>query len=94
MARRTYTEDFRIAAVKQITENGYEIADTAHRLGVHSDSLRAWIKRLESPEAIEKNKSVESSNAEIKRLQKELKRVKEERDILKKAAVYFASHTN
>jgi len=61
---------------------------------VHPDSLRAWIKRLESPEAIANNKAVESSNAEIKKLQKELKRVKEERDILKKAAVYFASHTN
>ena len=94
MARRTYTEEFRIEAVKQVTENGYEIADTAHRLGVHPDSLRACIKRLESPEAIEKNKAAESSNTEIKRLQKELKRVKEERDILKKAAVYFASHTN
>ena len=56
--------------------------------------MRSWIKRLESPEAIEKNRAVESSNAEIKKLQKELKRVKEERDILKKAAVYFASHTN
>jgi len=94
MARRTYTEEFRIEAVKQVTENGYDIADTVHRLGVHPDSLRSWIKRLESPEAIEKNKAVESSNAEIKKLQKELKRVKEERDILKKAAVYFASHTN
>jgi len=94
MARRTYTEDFRIEAVKQVTENGYEITDTAHRLGVHPDSLRAWIKRLESPEAVAKNKATESSSAEIKKLQKELKRVKEERDILKKAAVYFASHTN
>jgi len=94
MARRTYTEAFRIEAVKQVTQNGYGIADTAYRLGVHPDSLRAWIKRLESPEAIAKNKASESSSAEIKKLQKELKRVKEERDILKKAAVYFASHTN
>lgn len=60
MARRTYTEDFRIEAVKQVTENGYEITDTAHRLGVHPDSLRAWIKKLESLEAIEKNKASES----------------------------------
>jgi len=105
MARRTYTEEFRIEAVKQVAENGYKIVDTAHRLGVHPDSLRSWIKRLSSPEAIEKNKAAESSNAEIKKLQKELKRVKEDRDILKKGAVpqghlslrsgmYFASHTN
>jgi transposase len=94
MARRTYTEEFRIEAVKQVAENGYEPADTALRLGVPPDSLRAWIKRLESPEAVAKNKAEESSSVEIKKLQKELKRVKEERDILKKAAVYFASHTN
>jgi transposase len=43
---------------------------------------------------MEKSKQADNSNAEIKRLQRELKRVTEERDILKKAAVYFASHTN
>ena len=56
MARRTYTEEFRIEAVKQVTDNGYSIADTAHRLGVHPDSLRSWIKRLESPEELKKIK--------------------------------------
>ena len=94
MARKLYTEEFRIEAVKQVTDNGYSITDTSERLGVHPDSLRAWIKRLESPEAIAKHKEQDTSNAEIKRLQKELKRVTEERDILKKAAVYFASHTD
>lgn len=94
MARKLYSEDFRIEAVKQVTKNGYSIKDTAERLGVHPDSLRNWIKRLESPQAIEKHKILDSSNVEIRKLQKELKRVTEERDILKKAAVYFASHTN
>lgn len=92
MARRTYTEEFRIEAVKQVTKNGYSISDTAERLGVHPDSLRNWIKRLESPESQVKHQIEQSTNAEIKRLQKELKRVKEERDILKKAAAYFASN--
>ena len=94
MARRTYSEEFRIEAVKQVLENGYSITDTAHRLGIHPDSLRNWIKRLESPEAIQKHKILDESQVEIKKLQKELKRVTEERDILKKAAVYFASHIN
>ena len=49
MARRTYTEEFRIEAVKQVTENGYEIADTAHRLGVHPDSLRSLDKKIRIP---------------------------------------------
>jgi transposase len=94
MARKLYTEEFRVDAVKQVTKNGYSINDTAERLGVHPDSLRNWIRRLETPQAIEKHKILDSSNEEIKKLQKELKRVTEERDILKKAAVYFASHTN
>ena len=105
MARRIYSEEFRVEAVKQVTKNGYSIVDTAQRLGVHPDSLRNWIKRLESPEAIQKHKILDESQAEIKKLQKELKRVTEERDNLKKAAVpqghlslrsgmYFASHTN
>ncbi len=94
MARVVYSEEFRIEAVKQVTKNGYSINDTAERLGVHPDSLRNWIKRLESPQAIQKHKILDESQVEIKKLQKELKRVTEERDILKKAAVYFASHTN
>jgi len=94
MSRNKYTEEFRIEAVKQVTQNGYSITDTAERLGVHPTSLSAWIKRLESPEAIKEHKILDDSQAEIKRLQKELKRVTEERDILKKAAAYFASHTD
>ena len=94
MARKGYNEEFKIEAVKQVTKNGYSIKDTAERLGVHPDSLRTWIKKLESPEAIAKHKILDASSAEIKRLSKELKRVTEERDILKKSAVYFASHTD
>jgi len=87
-----YTEDFKKEAVKQVTENGYDIKDTAKRLGIHPESLRNWIKKYKSPEAIEKSKVTDASSAEIKRLQKELKRVTEERDILKKAAAYFANN--
>lgn len=89
-----YTDEVKIEAVKQVTVNGYGIKDTAERLGVHFESLRSWVKRFESPGAIEKSRLTDNSTAEIKRLQRELKRVTEERDILKKAAVYFASHTN
>jgi len=94
MARKIYSEEFRIEAVKQVSKNGYSVTDTAGRLGIHPTSLSNWIKRLESPEAINKHNLQDASSVEIKKLQKELKRVTEERDILKKAAVYFASHTN
>ena len=87
-----YTEEFRREAVKQVVDNGYSIPETAIRLGVHPDSLRSWVKKYESPEAQAKHQIDSSAKAEIKRLQKELKRVTEERDILKKAAAYFASN--
>ncbi|MGJ0320800.1 transposase [Aliarcobacter cryaerophilus] len=94
MARREYSEEFRRDAVKQVIENGYGIIETAERLGVHHDSLRNWIKRYQSPETINKLNITDNANLEIKRLQKELKRVTEERDILKKAAAYFANNPN
>lgn len=87
-----YTDEFRKEAVKQVTDNGYSIAETAERLGVHPDSLKSWIRKYKSPEAIAKHEMDTLAQAEIKRLQKELKRVTEERDILKKAAAYFAKN--
>lgn len=87
-----YTEEFKIEAVKQVVDNGYTITETANRLGVHPTSLGGWVKRYSSPEAQAKHQMDHSKDSEIKRLQKELKRVTEERDILKKAAAYFASN--
>lgn len=89
-----YEEEFKKDAVKQVVEKEYGIADTAQRLGVHPDSLRNWIKKYKTPEAEVQAKISEDASKEIKRLQKELKRVTEERDILKKAAAYFASNPN
>lgn len=94
MARREYSEEFRRDAVKQVVENGYGIVETAERLGVHNDSLRNGIKKYQFPEAEVEIKKSQDTAAEIKRLQKELKRVIEEQDILIKAAAYFASNPN
>lgn len=92
MARKDYSEEFRRDAVKQVLENGYSIKDTANRLGMHHDSLRNWIKKYKNPQVEKEVKILDDKQAEIKRLQKELKRVTEERDILKKAAAYFANN--
>ncbi len=72
-----YTDEFKIDAL----ENGYGVTETAERLGIHHDSLRNWIKRYQSPESLNKLNITDNANLEIKRLQKELKRVTEERDI-------------
>lgn len=91
MSNNRYPEEFKIEAVKQVTDQGHSVADVANRLGTTTHSLYAWVKRY-GPDS-EEHQARTDEQAEIKRLKKELKRVTEERDILKKAAVYFASHT-
>ena len=88
MSSKRYTEEFKIAAVKQITERGYSVQDVAQRLGTTTHSLYAWRQKygLGSESVAQKD----DQQAEIKRLRAELKRVTEERDILKKATAYFA----
>ena len=92
MSGKRFPEEFKIEAVKQVTEKGHSVADVANRLGTTTHSLYAWIKRY-GPEAYHQQAKSNESD-EIRRLKKELKRVTEERDILKKAAVYFASQSD
>jgi transposase len=90
MSSKRYPEEFKIEAVKQVTVAGHSIADVAERLGTTTHSLYAWVKRYGPDSQEHRQKS--DDTAEIKRLRKELQRVTEERDLLKKAAAYFASH--
>lgn len=90
MSHKRYPEEFKIEAVKQVTARGHSVAEVAKRLGTTTHSLYAWIKKY-GPDSTEHNARADEQ-AEIQRLKKELKRVTEERDILKKAAAYFASH--
>ena len=91
MSRQRYTEDFKVEAVKQITERGHSVPELAKRLGVTTNSLYKWVKRYgESPE---RAAAIRAEQAETQRLRKDLKRVTEERDILRKAAAYFAKQS-
>ena len=91
MTSKRYTEEFKVEAVKQVTERGHPVADVAARLGVSSFSLYQWIKRYSLP-AVERI-AAQDQQTEIRQLKAELKRVTEERDILKKAAAYFAKES-
>jgi len=88
MVSKRFTEEFKLEAIKQITERHYTVAEVSARLGVSMHSLYAWVKKYDQPETV--RVAAEDQQAMIKRLQSELKRVTEERDILKKAAAYFA----
>ena len=88
MSSKRYTEEFKVEAVKQITERGHAVADVASRLGVSVHSLYAWQKQVEKPTSARQADGDQA--AELRRVKSELRRVTEERDILKKAAAYFA----
>ena len=91
MKGKRYTEEFKIEAVKQVTDRGYSVADVSERLGTTTHSLYSWLKKYGEPNPRQANKSdIEAENA---RLKTDLRRVTEERDILKKAATYFASNS-
>ena len=91
MSSKRYPEEFKIEAVRQVTERGYSVTEVAGRLGTTTHSLYAWIKKYGPEAATYQARSNEQ--AELQHLRKELKRVKEERDILKKAAAYFAKQS-
>jgi len=85
MSKSNFSEEFKRDAVLQIADRGYPVAEVSQRLGVSQQSLYEWKKKF-APSTAKGNGGAE----EIRRLKKELVRVTEERDILKKAAAYFA----
>jgi len=90
MSNKRYTDEFKQQAIKQVTERGYPAAEVARRLGVTTHSLYAWLREAgvsRESRKVGKQADLATENA---RLRAELRRVEEERDILKKAAAYFA----
>tara|TARA_B100002052_G_scaffold284167_1_gene295787 strand:- start:932 stop:1300 length:369 start_codon:yes stop_codon:yes gene_type:complete len=92
MSNPRYPEEFKIEAVRQVTERGLPVAEVASRLGMSTHSLYAWVKRYSKPE--KQRVQEDEQQAELRRLRAELKRVTEERDILKKAAVSSTGECN
>jgi transposase len=89
MARRKYTREFKLSAVQLVNQQGYSIAQAAKSLGVDANCIRYWIEQLgkESGAAVSHEGAMA---AELRRLRKENARLVMERDILKKAAAFFA----
>ncbi len=85
---KRYTEEFKIAVVKQVAQRGHPASEVAERLEVSIYSLYALTNRYGVPEA--ERKAVDAQSDEMQRIKAELKRAREERDISKKAAVYLA----
>ena len=94
--RAVFTEEFKEEAVKMVTEGGLSISKTALRLSIPKSTLAYWIKIAKEgkPSATSKKRtSVTQEQMELARLKRENAELKMERDILKKAAAYFAKES-
>ena len=86
----SYTPEFRESAVKLALDSDQPIAETAREIGVNENTLHTWISKYSQPTADDNTRTDEHLYEELKRLKKENARLREERDLLKKSAAYFA----
>jgi transposase len=92
MQRRKYSREFKLEAVRLIKERGVSVAQASRDLDVHQTVLRKWVADLGSDPAaaFPGHGQMKPEQLEIARLRKEVAKLRAERDILKKAAAYFA----
>ena len=91
-----YTREFREEAIKLVTEEGMGITEAARRLRIPSNTLDNWYRKYKAGKLGEVGKNYRALTEveiELARAKKELAEVKMERDILKKAAAYFAKES-
>lgn len=88
--QRKYTDEFKREAVKLVTEQGYTQAEAARSLGINVNLIRRWRAKF-APEPNGTDTMTESEQQELTRLREEVRRLRMERDILKKATAFFAS---
>ncbi len=89
--RRTYTDEFKRDAVKLVTEQRYSLAEAGRNLGLHANLLRNWKQKIAAEEEQQAAGLTEDDRMEMARLRAENKRLRMERDILKKATAFFAN---
>ena len=97
VSKAPYPPEFKTEAVKLYQQNGRNLQKIASDLGVSTNSLREWVRRAESGNTPNRKSQPELSQderEELKRLQRENRILREEREILKKAAAFFAQETN
>ena len=89
MARRKFTREFKVSAVGLVNEQGYSVPEAARSLGVDPGSIRQWVEKFGNEAGLAPSGDG-ALKAELARLRKENARLLMERDILKKAAAFFA----
>ena len=93
MARKTYAHEFKLQAVRMLTDQGLSVAEVSRRLGVGENCLRNWRRaaKAQGSDASPGPGNPAPADDELRRLRAENARLRAERDLLKKAAAYIAS---
>ena len=91
MSSQRFPPEFKDEAVRQIVERGYKVTEVAERLGVSTNSLYKWVKAVKPDKKEQNAAEIVEAKSEVLKLRAQLRRTEEERDILKKAARYFAA---
>ena len=90
--RRHFTKEFKLEAVRLLNEQDYSVAEAANNLGIAVSTLKRWRKEFSSDgdDAFPGKGHMTAEKEELARLRKQVKRLRMERDILKKATAFFA----
>ena len=93
--RKIYSKEFKLDAVSLVKEQNYKPSDAASSLGINTNMLRRWVKELDTDDglAFRGNGKLTPDQEEIRTLKARVKRLEMEKDILKKATVFFAAET-
>jgi transposase len=93
--RKTYSKEFKLDAIALVVEQKYSRVEAARNLGITAQILGRWLKEAEDDDghAFRGNGTLTPEQAEIRRLKEQVKRLEMEREILKKATVFFAKET-
>jgi transposase len=96
MARRSFSREFKLEAVRLVSDRGVTVARASRDLGIHENVLRNWLRqyREDPAHAFPGAGQMKPEQAEIAQLKNEIRKLKAERDILKKAAAYFAKDSH
>ena len=92
-SRRRYTAEFKAEAVRLVATSGKPVAQISRELGINEQTLYRWRRQATSSDGNGVEPDRFGQQEEVRRLRRELERVTEERDILKKATAFFASQS-
>ncbi len=95
MTRKKYSKEFKLDAISLVQEQGYSRSEAARSLAINANMLGRWIKEYEADDgqSFRGNGKLTAEQAELRQLREENRRLKMEKDILKKATVFFAKET-